>query len=143
MNFRTIAIAGLLGLTVSGCVTAVKEKENMLAAAGFQMRIADTPERVASLKTMPPHKFTVQNQGGAPVYLYADPTVCGCIYYGTEENYQNYRQMMFQQRLANEQQMTAMMNQQMAFDYGPWGGPFVPGPYGPPGVFIGGPIMPY
>ncbi|WP_245454231.1 hypothetical protein [Aquabacter cavernae] len=146
MKLKAIAVVGLLGLSLAGCVTATKEKENMLAAAGFQMRFADTPERVASLKTLPSHKFTVQNQGGAPVYLYADPTVCGCIYYGTEENYQNYRQMVFQQQLANQQQMTAMMAQQAAFDYGPWGGPFGPGPYGPGpymGVMMGPPMMGY
>lgn len=30
---------------------------------------------------------------------------------------------------ATPQQMTEMMNQQMAFDYGPWGGTFIA--YGP------------
>ncbi|TCT00614.1 hypothetical protein [Aquabacter spiritensis] len=126
MKLKAIALATLASLTLGACVTATQNKENMLAAAGFRMRLADTPDKIASLKTLPPHKFTVQNQNGQPVYIYADPTVCGCIYYGTQDNYANYQQMMFQQRLANQQQMTAMMNQQMAFDYGPWGGPFMP-----------------
>ena len=123
---RTLAFLGLSGLLLSGCVTAVKQKENMLAAAGFQMRFADTPDQIASMKRLPPHKFTVQNQNGQPVYLYADPTVCGCIYYGSQTAFGTYQQMMFQQRLADQQQMTQMMAQQMAFDYGPWGGPFMP-----------------
>ncbi|OYY10883.1 MAG: hypothetical protein B7X99_01105 [Rhizobiales bacterium 17-65-6] len=126
MKIRAIAFVTVLSLSAAGCVTAVQDKENMLAAAGFRVKIADTPDKVASLKKLPPHKFTVQNQGGQPVYLYADPTVCGCLYYGTQDNFASYQQMMFQQRLVNEQQMTAMMNQQMAFDYGPWGGPFMP-----------------
>lgn len=130
MKLRTVAVMALIGLGVAGCVTDTQNKENMLAAAGFRVRPADTPAKVASLKSLPPHKFTVQLQNGQPVYLYADPTVCGCIYYGNQDNYGSYQQMMFQQRLANQQQMTAMMNQmtaqQMAFDYGPWGGPFMP-----------------
>ncbi len=129
MKLVSVAAMALLGLSLSGCVTDTQNKENMLAAAGFRMRPADTPAKIASLKSLPPHKFTTQIQNGQPVYLYADPTVCGCIYYGTQDNYGAYQQMMFQQRLANQQQMTAMTNQmnaQMAFDYGPWGGPFMP-----------------
>ncbi|MBS7552199.1 hypothetical protein KHC23_00810 [Ancylobacter dichloromethanicus] len=126
MKMSAIAALTLIGVTTAACVTATQQKENMLSAAGFQIRLADTPAKIASLQSLPPHKFTVQNQNGQPVFLYADPTVCGCIYYGTQDNFAAYQQMVFQQQLASEQQMTAMMNQQMAFDYGPWGGPFIP-----------------
>ena len=122
-----MAAAGLLvslGLLLSACVTTVQNKENMLAAAGFQVKLADTPEKIASLKKFPPHKFFAQNQNNQVVYFYADPTICRCLYYGTQANYQAYRQMAFQQNLADQQQMTAMINQQTAFDFGPWGDPF-------------------
>jgi hypothetical protein len=135
LNVKPVSIAmlTLVGLSVAGCVSAVQNKENMLSAAGFNVRLADTPQKIASLKTLPPHKFIIQNKGGQPIYVYADPTVCGCLYYGTQDNYQDYRQMMFDQNLANEQQMTAMMNQQMAFDFGPWGpGPWAGGFWGAP-----------
>lgn len=125
------AALALVAFSATGCVTAVQDKENMLSAAGFSVRVADTPQKAASLRKLPPHKFVVQNKGGQPLYLYADPSVCGCLYYGTQENFQKYQQMAFAQNLANEQQMTAMMNQQMAFDYGPWG----PGPWGPAGYW--------
>ncbi|MDR6951844.1 cytochrome c556 [Ancylobacter sp. 3268] len=127
MKLPSIAALMLVSVTAAACVTATQDKENMLSAAGFQMRLANTPEKVASLQKLPPHKFTVQSQNGQPVFLYADPTVCGCLYVGTQENFQNYQQMAFQQRMVNEQQMTAMMNQQAAFDYSPWGD----GPWGP------------
>ena len=127
MKLATIA-ALASGLALAGCVTAVQEKENMLSAAGFNVRAATTPQQIASLKTLPPHKFVLQTKNGQTVYVYADPTVCGCLYYGTQQNYQAYRQMAFAQNLANEQQMTALMYQQAAaFDFGPWG----PGPWAP------------
>lgn len=125
MKLTALAALALISVTAAGCVTASQNKDNLLAAAGFKVRLADTPAKVASLKSLPPHKFVLQ-QGpyGQPRFLYADPTVCGCIYYGGQSNFEAYQQMAYTQRLANEQEMTAMMNQQAAFDYGPWGSPF-------------------
>lgn len=34
--------------------------------------------------------------------------------------------MRFQQNIANQEEMTAMMNQD-SYDMGPWGGPYGPG----------------
>ena len=51
----------------------------------------------------------------------ADPIVCKCLYAGNQTAYQNYRQMVFQQNLANEQQVTAMINQEASWDWGMWG----------------------
>jgi hypothetical protein len=113
-------------LILAGCQTAsVNDKENMLAAAGFVPKPADTPAKLAKLKSFQPHKFTQMVQNGQMVYVYADPTICKCMYFGTQANYAQYRQMVFAQNIANEQQMTAMMNQDAAFDWGMWGwGPY-------------------
>lgn len=127
MKTASIAMLALLGVSLGACAAAVQNKENMLSAAGFNMRPASTPEQIASLKALPPNKFFVKTQNDQPIWFYADPSVCGCLYYGDQDAYQNYRQMVFQQNLANEQEMAAMMNQQAAFDFAPWGDPF----YGP------------
>ncbi|MGH2343485.1 hypothetical protein ACRC7T_18625 [Segnochrobactraceae bacterium EtOH-i3] len=129
-----LATLAFVGLAAAGCVSSVQSEENMLSAAGFNVRVADTPEKVASLKRLPPHQFVVQEKKGKTVYLFADPTICGCLYYGSPENYKQYRQMVFQQNLANQQEMTALMNQD-TFDFGPWG----PGPWGGPWGPGGGP----
>ncbi|MCS0493667.1 hypothetical protein NVS89_01060 [Ancylobacter sp. MQZ15Z-1] len=126
MKLPSIAALALVSLAVAGCVTETENKENMLSAAGFQVRMADTPTKVASLKSLPPHQFIVQNKDGQPVYIYADPTVCGCIYYGNQSNFQSYQQMVFQQQIVSQEQMTAMINQQAAFDFGAWGPMVVP-----------------
>jgi hypothetical protein len=119
------AIAGLL-LGIAGCATPQQQaaqKEDLLAAAGFQVRVADSPHRIAAMKSLPPNKFVTRVRNGQPVYMYADPLVCRCIYFGTQQNWDAYRQEVFQQRLADEAQMTALMNQE-SWDWGPWGWPY-------------------
>ena len=64
-----------------------------------------------------------QTTGDTVRYVYADPLVCACLYVGDQAAFGRYRQEVFQRQLANEQSMTAQMNQ-AAWDYGPWGGPF-------------------
>jgi len=119
------AIVGFL-LGIAGCTTPqqqVSQKEDLLSAAGFQVRVADSPQRIAALKSLPPNKFITRVKNGQLVYQYADPLVCRCIYFGTQQNWDAYRQEVFQQRLADEAQMTAIMNQE-SWDWGPWGWPY-------------------
>jgi hypothetical protein len=119
------AIVGFL-LGIAGCTTPqqqVSQKEDLLSAAGFQVRIADSPQRIAALKSLPPNKFVTRVKSGQLIYQYADPLVCRCVYFGTQQNWAAYRQEVFQQRLADEAQMTAIMNQE-SWDWGPWGWPY-------------------
>jgi len=110
-------------LVAAGCATQqhlVGQKEDLLAAAGFQVRISDTPQRLAAMKSLPPNKFVMRVKNGQPVYQYADPLVCRCVYFGTQQNWAAYRQEVFAKQLADEAQMTALMNES-AWDWGPWG----------------------
>ena len=86
------------------------------------VRPADSPHPVAAMKRLPPNKFVTKVVNGNPVYLYADPLVCNCVYFGTQQNWDVYKQEVFQKQLANEAQMTAILNQE-AWDWGPWGWP--------------------
>jgi hypothetical protein len=118
------AMAGL-ALGAASCVSPqqqVAQKEDLLAAAGFQVRPADSPHRIAAMKRLPPHKFVTKVVNGNPVYLYADPLDCDCVYFGTQQNWDAYKQEMFAKQLADQAQMTAIMNQE-AWDWGPWGYP--------------------
>ena len=124
-SLSNTAIVGFL-LGIVGCTTPqqqVSQKEDLLSAAGFQIRIADSPQRIVALKSLPPNKFVTRVKNGQLVYQYADPLVCRCIYFGTQQNWDAYRQEVFQQRLADEAQMTAIMNQE-SWDWGPWGWPY-------------------
>jgi hypothetical protein len=119
------ALAAAIAAVVAGCATPqqqVGQREDLLAAAGFQDRPADSPHRVAAMRRLPPNKFVMKVVNGGPVYLYADPLVCGCVYFGTQQNWDAYRQEVFAKQIADEAQMTAIINQEN-WDMGPWGWP--------------------
>ncbi len=124
-------VAALLAcLLAAACATPqqrAEDRENLLSAAGFNVLPANTPARIASLRSLPANKVVQQTAGGpgggTVRYVYADPLVCACLYVGDQAAFGRYRQEVFQRQLANEQAMTAQMNQ-TAWDYGPWGGPF-------------------
>ncbi len=124
------AIAGSvisIGLILTGCQSTsqvVQQKEDLLSAAGFTPQPANTPQRIAAMKKLPPNKFVQQTNNAQIVYVYADPIVCQCVYFGNQAAYAQYRQMVFQQKLADERQMTAAMAQD-SVDFGPWNAPFM------------------
>lgn len=130
------ATSGLRALTalaaiaaLGGCETQqqiVSQKEDLLAAAGFEAHPATTPERQQMLQKLPPNRFVMQDHNGHTVYIYADPIACNCVYFGDAAAYSKYKQERFQQQLADEQQTTAQLYTQPGFGWGAWG-PWGPG----------------
>jgi hypothetical protein len=132
---RGLVVAGVL--LIAGCTSSIGQKEDMLAAAGFTYRAATSPQTAASLKALPPHKFVPQQRNGQTVWIYADPTICGCLYVGNVAAYQRYRQEVLQKQLADENATAAAANERAAMDqsaaafqwevWGPWA-PYYAGP---------------
>jgi len=132
----------LLGIAaLTACETqqqCVTEREDNLAAAGFIIRPANTPERQAMLMRLPDHQFVMRQNGDTIHYVYADPLVCGCLYVGTQQAYNQYKANQLQQHLADEQAMSAQMYSDAAWNWESWG-PW--GPLGPPGFgLVYGPV---
>jgi len=119
------AVATLCGLAACATAPQIAAKEDMLAAAGFVIRPADTPERIASLRQLPPHRFLWKTRDGKLLTVYADPTVCGCLYVGDQAAYQAYRREVFQKQLADENRLSAMEDDNAAmmntWPWEPWG----------------------
>jgi hypothetical protein len=114
--------AGLLAL--GGCASASQRPfatENVLSAAGFQMQLPDTPERLASLRTLPPRRVLPRTRDGHVEYVYADPTRCGCLYVGTEAQYQQYRRYTLEKQLADERLDAARTYGYGLDTWGDWG----------------------
>src|ERR1700737_1400868 len=111
-----------LVLAIAGCATPtsqVAQKGDMLAAAGFQVRVADSPHRVDQMKRLPPNKFVSRVRNGQPVYLYSDPAACNCVYLGTQQNWDVYQQQLAPRRRENEGVSAA--GSQGEWDFGAWG----------------------
>jgi hypothetical protein len=104
----------------------VTQHEDNLAAAGFIIRPANTPERKAMLSRLPPNRFVKREKGDTIHYIYADSLVCGCLYVGSQQAYGQYKQDQQQKHLADEHQMTADSYSDAAWNWGAWG-PWGPG----------------
>jgi hypothetical protein len=124
-----IGVGAIMGCQSQSAI--VTEHEDNLAAAGFIVRPANTPERQAMLNRLPPHQFVQRMNGDTVHYIYADPLVCGCLYVGTQQAFNQYKFHQQQQNLANEQLMAAQAYSDAAWNWDAWG-PWVPpvGPYG-------------
>src|SRR5580658_3556806 len=111
-----IALAALL----AGCFTQetpqqrAQRIEPMLAAAGFHMLPADTPERLAETQRLTPLKVRYFIDNGKPRYWFNDPVNCHCVYVGGEKNYQQYEQIRLSQQAARQEAEAAQMNEEAA-----------------------------
>ena len=65
-------------------------KENRLAAAGFKQRSIKTEAQLADFRSIPAHMIRPTTYKGRQVYVYADPTICGCLYIGGPTAYNTY-----------------------------------------------------
>jgi hypothetical protein len=114
-----------LGLSVTGCAAIrahqTVETEQVLAAAGFQVKPADTPEKLAHLQTLTPRKVVRYTRDGQPQYVYADPETCKCLYVGDEQRYQKYQALSLQKQIADEQLSAAQTNWDASINWGAWG----------------------
>ena len=66
------------------------DKEDKLMAAGFKKRSIKTEAQLADFRGYPPHMIRPVTYKGKKVYVYADPTICGCLYMGGPTAYNTY-----------------------------------------------------
>lgn len=122
---RTMLIGLAIGATLGGCAAIEREDtdqtEQMLAAAGFQVRPADTPAKLADLDRLAQHKLVRHDRDGTVTYVYADATDCKCLYSGDEQDYDAFQKLQVQEDIAEQEQMAAAMNQQAAMNWELWG----------------------
>jgi hypothetical protein len=126
---RFLVIFSLLGFTTGLTACAAIEKrdamnaERLMTAAGFQMRLADTPEKLAEAQKLPQRTLTTQDHDGQPLFVYADAEFCKCLYVGTAEADRRYQRLALIRNLAIDRRETseamegATANLRM---FGPW-----------------------
>lgn len=122
--------ATFAAIIVSGCAAIANQDsmdtERRLSAAGFQMKLADTPEKLAHLKDFADRRLVPTTMDGKTVFVYADAESCKCVYVGSQANYQEYERLAIQQNVVNEQRAIAEENEMSAetnaqMNWGLWG----------------------
>jgi hypothetical protein len=85
----------MAAMSVGGFLCAAEAQQsapnNLFTAAGFVVRHADTPEKLAHLRRLPPDKLVTRTRGGKLYYVYADPSICRCAYVGTPAAYRAFQ----------------------------------------------------
>jgi hypothetical protein len=121
LSIHRVVLAVVM-LALAGCAAfqpnpqaVADQKESMLAAAGFKMLPAETPDKLAHAQSLP--QLTIKyytDSDGSLHYWMADAQYCQCVYVGNEAAYQKFKQMQFQAQLADEQNQAAQMQAEAA-----------------------------
>ena len=131
---KLISLAALFALvTLLASCAAIQNQnamdmERMLAASGFKMKLAETPEKLAALEGLPQRKLVPQQHEGKLYFYYADATSCKCLYVGSEKSYQQFQKLSTQRKMAQDYRWAAQTNMDARMNFGMWG-PW--GPWGP------------
>jgi len=99
-------MAAVIGIFLVGCATApssspAKSQDDLLTAAGFTPHVANTPQSLAYLKTLPPQEIVQHRYKGTNRYLVCTDQNSRACYVGDEAAYQRY------QNLANQADIAA------------------------------------
>lgn len=100
-------------------------EEQMLSAAGFQIKVADTEAKRQSLAGEVPYKLQIHTRGERVIYTYANPAK-NILYVGGPKEYQAYQKMAVEQNIAAQYQSAAAQQQMTADEWGYW----APGTFG-------------
>jgi len=91
-----LALGGLLAVDAAAQDPPTYRRDRLLEQAGFVMRSADTPQKVARMTLLPPLQFVSRQSRNGHYYLYADPKLCGCVFVGNQQAMDNYKTQILQ-----------------------------------------------
>jgi hypothetical protein len=107
-GFVMMIVIFLMACAGTGKMSPLQMAE-MLVRAGFQLHTADTPKKLAFLKTLPQkelvHKTLPQKElvhktcNGEKFYFYVDGYSCHCMYVGDEQAYLRFRRLVKQEKM--------------------------------------------
>ena len=104
-GIRALCLMLAVALLLHAAVLAASEEPSKpfleknsfyLSSAGFRIQVANDPAGQKALHTLPAHRFVVNGVGDAVRYLYAEPEHCVCIFVGTQQAYDRYRDLLSQ-----------------------------------------------
>ena len=126
--------AGILvlasSLALGACASGERDRaiviEPLLVAAGFQKRVADTPEKLAHLQQLEPLKLVPHARKTSVYYVYADPNGCRCMYVGNEMAFEQYQGLVLKQNMSETKVSVTEEDENSMMGWGSWGTSFWP-----------------
>lgn len=117
---KPVKLSTILALLIlaAGCATA-KHTESMLSAAGFKVVAASTLKQEQKLLALPPGKIIQTQRNGKTYYVFPD-AAHNQIYLGTKREYQNYQQMLLDNKIAAQDRVDAEMAPVDGADWNDW-----------------------
>jgi len=97
-GFLVLSLAFLIGCAGTGKMSPFQIDE-MLVRSGFQLRTADTPEKLDFLKSLPKNRFLHKKRNDKELYFYVNDASCQCMYIGNEKAYQHFKQSVKENQL--------------------------------------------
>jgi hypothetical protein len=121
-SFKMMALMFTVALIACASTQNKKamEMEKLLAASGFEIRLADTPEKLAQAKQLPQRKLVAQELADRVLYVYADAHNCQCVYAGSEEAYRRYQKLALEKQIAAEDRLAEERDKPKRMDWGEW-----------------------
>ena len=129
---RARSAAVLAGLLVAACSSATAQRdraveiEPLLLAAGFQKRVADTPQKLAHLQQLMPLKLVPHARQGSVYYVYADPSGCRCAYVGDQMAFEQFQGLVLKQTVSQDSVSVTREDENSMMSWGSWGPSFWP-----------------
>ena len=105
-----------------GCATtATTNTKSLLTTAGFRVRTPTTPKQKELYAALTANRVEKATVNGKVFYVFKDESA-GVAYVGREAEYQKYRELAIQQRVAQDYYMAMEMDRYSAYRwYGGWG----------------------
>ena len=122
---KAVTILSILIITLAGCTTLRNKRtmnaEEVLYKAGFQMKRADTPEKLAHLKTLPQRKIVSHIKKGIPRYFYADADGCKCLYLGDRDAFESFQHILMEKEVSAHEYVAGGDFVYVEVDWNVWG----------------------
>jgi hypothetical protein len=117
-----IVVALLGAFLLPGCATtAATNTKSLLTSAGFQVRTPTTAKQKEIYAALTANHLQKATVNGKVFYVFKDETA-GVAYVGHEAEYQHYKQLAIQQKVAQDYYMYSEMDRYSAYRwYGGWG----------------------
>ena len=106
---------------IIGCAgtqkTSPLQMYELLVRAGFELRTADTPNKLNFIKSLPQKKVVAKKENEKLYYLYVvDTSSCKCMYVGDEQDYQRLHQMIKEHQMEEKLATTRFSDPAMLED---------------------------